>query len=352
MNSHDEPVPIFDIRMTTKQGWDWYCGDCNSHNIPLNPPVPTFIPAGPYGPNITGLENMHPCVIVEQFIPITMFAKIAQETNAYRGQCKQSAKHMDADEQDFYDSNEVTDEQVADFERDYDLPWEDQSIGSIIRYLGVHVGMAIRPRRSIADFWSKESFGCISPDTFGRYMSRNRFNLIKKYFYVNHATEEDFDQNGKLLNPWHKLRPFIVTVQENLLRNWNIGQFNSIDEGKIAYHGCCCPVLTFDRAKPIKWGMKVFMASCARTGYPWWLCPWSGESMRIPGESEDDYNDLTFGTRVVVAAAKHMPPQSHAFIDRYFTGIPAVKLCKQRHSVLVTGTIKSSLTDQVFLGRI
>ena len=63
--------------------------------------------------------------------------------------------------------------------------------------------------------------------------------------------------------------------------------------------------------------------------------------MRIPGESEDDYNDLTFGTRVVVAAAKHMPPQSHAFIDRYFTGIPAVKLCKERHSVLVTGTIKS-----------
>jgi len=57
VNSHDQPVPIFDIRMTTRQGWDWYCGDCNSHNIPLNPPVPTFIPAGPYGPNITGIEN-------------------------------------------------------------------------------------------------------------------------------------------------------------------------------------------------------------------------------------------------------------------------------------------------------
>ena len=85
-------------------------------------------------------------------------------------------------------------------------------------------------------------------------MSRNRFNLMKKYFYINHAKEEDFDAKGKLIDPWHKVRPFIDVLQENLLKNWNIGQWNSIDEGRIAYHGCCCPVLTFDRAKPIKWG--------------------------------------------------------------------------------------------------
>jgi hypothetical protein len=55
----------------------------------------------------------------------------------------------------------------------------------------------------------------------------------------------------------------------------------------------------------------------------------------------EDYQDLTFGTRVVLAAVQHMPRASHAFIDRYFTGIPALKLAKQRYGVLVTGTIKS-----------
>ena len=69
--------------------------------------------------------------------------------------------------------------------------------------------------------------------------------------------------------------------------------------------------------------------------------PWAGENMRIPGELDEDYRDLTFGTRVVLSPAKHMPPASHTFIDRYFTGIPAVKLAKQCHGVLVTGTIKS-----------
>ena len=288
VNAHDQEVPIWDVRITTKQGWEWFCGDCNNKRMPDDPPLPTFVPAGEFGPSIVGLENMHPCVVLEQFIPISMYARIAQETNAYRARCKQTSNNMDHDELDFYDNPKVTDEDISLFERDYELKWEDQSIGSICRYIGMHVGMAIRdgPRRTIEDYWSKESFGCLTPDNFSQYMSRNRFNLIKKYFYINHAQPNAFDDNGKLIDPWHKLRPFIVELQDNLLKNWNIGQWNSIDEGKIAYHGCCCPVLTFDRAKPIKWGMKVYMASCARTGYPWWLCPCAGENMRIPDELE------------------------------------------------------------------
>ena len=52
-----------------------------------------------------------------------MYAIIPQQTNTYR--CKQSAKNMDLDEQDFYGSNDVTDEHVAAFERDYYIALED-----------------------------------------------------------------------------------------------------------------------------------------------------------------------------------------------------------------------------------
>ena len=201
--------------------------------MPDDPPLPTFVPAGEFGPSIVGLENMHPCVVLEQFIPISMYARIAQETNAYRARCKQTSNNMDHDELDFYDNPKVTDEDISLFERDYELKWEDQSIGSICRYIGMYVGMAIRPRRSIEDYWSKESFGCLTPDNFSQYMLRNRFNLIKKYFYINHAQPNAFDDNGKLIDPWHKLRPFIVELQDNLLKNWNIGQWNSP-------HSCVC----------------------------------------------------------------------------------------------------------------
>ena len=341
VQGRDEPVPIWDVRITTKQGFEWVCGDCNSANMPPIRPLPTFVPMGPVGPNIPGLANMHPCVVLEQFIPMSMYARIAQETNAYRARCKESGKNADLDELDVYDAPGMTDELIQEHDRDYDVIWENQSIGSVVRYMGIHVGMAIRPRRNISDYWSKDSYGCLTADNFGRYMSRNRFNVIKKYFYINHAKEEHFDAKGRLLDPWHKLRPFIDVVQENLLKNWNIGQWNSIDEGKIAYHGCCCPVLTFDRAKPIKWGMKVFMGSCAKTGYPWWILPWEGAEMRIRGEDDWDYQHLNLGTRVVLNAAQHMPAHAHAFTDRYFTSFPTVKLAHERHSVLVTGTVKS-----------
>ena len=64
---------------------------------------------------------------------------------------------------------------------------------------------------------------------------------------VDTCEADDCDDNSKLKDPWHKLCPFITVLQDNLFKNWNIGQWNSIDEGKIAYHGCCCPVLTYDR---------------------------------------------------------------------------------------------------------
>ena len=40
-------------------------------------------------------------------------------------------------------------------------------------------------------------------------------------------------------------------------------------------------------------------------------------------------------------AAQHMPAQSHAFTDRYFTSLATVNLTHECHSVLVTGTVKS-----------
>ena len=54
----DGPVPIWDVRITTKQGYDWVCGDVNSSNMPPIPVHPTFVPYGQPGPNIPGLERM------------------------------------------------------------------------------------------------------------------------------------------------------------------------------------------------------------------------------------------------------------------------------------------------------
>jgi len=76
---------------------------------------------GPVGPNIPGLANMHPCVVLEQFIPMSMYARIAQETNACRARCKESGKNADLDELDVYDAPGMTDELIQEHDRDNDV---------------------------------------------------------------------------------------------------------------------------------------------------------------------------------------------------------------------------------------
>jgi len=103
------------------QGFEWVCGDCNSANMPPIHPLPTFVPMGPVGPNIPELANMYPCVVLEQFIPMSMYARIAQETNAYRARCKESGKNADLDELDVYDAPGMTDELIQEHDRDSDV---------------------------------------------------------------------------------------------------------------------------------------------------------------------------------------------------------------------------------------
>ena len=43
------------------------------------------------------------------------------------------------------------------------------------------------------------------PDAYCNCMSRNRFNLITKYMYLNYAAAEHFDTNGNLIDLYHKL---------------------------------------------------------------------------------------------------------------------------------------------------
>ena len=68
--------------------------------------------------------------------------------------------------------------------------------------------------------------------------------------------------------------------------NWFRGEYNAIDEGKVAYSGTMCPVRIYDPDKPIKHGIKFFCANDSLTGYCWGVEPYTGSGHRIKDESE------------------------------------------------------------------
>ena len=61
---------------------------------------------------------------------------------------------------------------------DCDLPWVPLSLGQTLRWFGMNVGMAIRPRHNMAAHWDNNCYGSLKPGEYGSFMSRNRFNLI------------------------------------------------------------------------------------------------------------------------------------------------------------------------------
>ena len=102
--------------------------------------------------------------------------------------------------------------------------------------------------------------------------------------YLNHAQQHHFDANGKLIDPYHKVRPLIDMCVKTWAENWVIGEFNSVDEGKVQYSGTMCPVRSYHPDKPIKHGIKFICANDSLTGYCWGLEPYAGAGHRVTGQ--------------------------------------------------------------------
>ena len=180
-NELDQPMKVWDAEVSCKGGYHWVMGDVNSHTFPDPPFPPTFVPNGTPGPNSPGLQHMHAVEVLERFLPLKFWAGFTQETNAYHDRCQKDPSNADPDEKDVETALNGQPYAKAGWQHDYDLAWVPLSLGQSLKWFGIHVGMAIRPRHNTASHWDTQSYGCLTPENYSNYLSRNRFNLITKY---------------------------------------------------------------------------------------------------------------------------------------------------------------------------
>ena len=336
-------IKIWDAEVSCRGGYHWVMGDVNSHTFADPPCTPTFVPNGTPGPNIPGLASMHAIEVLERFLPLKFWAEFSQETNAYRERCQQNPINADPDEQEVEIGLNGQPYAKAAWKCDYDLPWVPLSLGQTLRWFGMNVGMAIRPRNNTAAHWDANKYGCLTPDDYSKYMSRNRFNLITKYMYLNHAEAHHFDGNGKLLNPYHKVQPLIDLCKQTWYDNWTIDEFNSVDEGKVQYSGTMCPVRSFDPDKPIKHGIKIICANDSKTGYCWGVEPYTGAGHQIAEQKDDAfYDSLTIGERLVLYFASKSPSYTSFITDRWYTTPRLCEYMFDKFSCFLTGTMMAN----------
>ena len=110
---------------------------------------------------------------------------------------------------------------------------------------------------------------------------------------MNEATPDDYDDNGKLKDPSHKVRPFIDLLNANFMNFYMPGFHCTCDEQSVPYTGCCCPYLQYNPAKPWPWAIRIYSLNCAKTNFCWKFEIFTGKGHKFPGlsplEQKDQY---------------------------------------------------------------
>ena len=224
----------------------------------------------------------------------------------------------------------------------YDLQWRDRTVGSIVQQYGLQLAQARRPRASISHYWRTDTCGPLTPDNYGEFCSRNRFNLHQRFFYINAAQPEDFDDKGVLLDKFHKVRPVIDKYRGLFRANWSPEQHLAVDESIVAYKGKFCPCRIYMPEKPVKFGIKLYKL-CNQFGITLDCWPYGGTGSKFPGEPSwmDSFN---CGERIVMnfVHANCLSPGSVITGDRHFSSPTLAAILPNYFGVYYNGTVMAN----------
>jgi len=146
-------------------------------------------------------------------------------------------------------------------------------------FIGITLLMGLVKKPTIASYWCSD--GLLSTPAFRRFMSRDRYMLLMKFFhFVNNDNAPDpHDRNRDRL---FKIRPLIDDLNEKFCRFYTPDQVVALDESLILWKGR----LLFKQYLPAKrkrFGIKIYNV-CESTGYTY--------RFRVYTGAQDSANDI------------------------------------------------------------
>ena len=107
--------------------------------------------------------------------------------------------------------------------------WKNTSVPEMKNFLGLYFLTGILQKPSLSMFWCTRQ--SVETPSFARTMSRNRFELMKRYFHFSdNATSDKAD-------PLYKVRPVHDYVVKRFQDVYTPGKNISIDEAMMLWKG-------------------------------------------------------------------------------------------------------------------
>ena len=264
--SDDEEVQ-FDLskdtlRTMASTGWTVYEQEDSSQ---LTLDGATDLYDGEYGPTTSAVAFAeYPLGMFFYFLPKAMWIRIAEETNRYRAQIFERLVEERMRSQERRQSSNPNYEAESDDKIRQKLSkWKPVQAHEIVHYIGLLVARTLCPKRTaLAEHWATSEDGAVPRGTFGKFMSRQRFEDITRYLHFN-----DNSSDRRRYDKAWKVRPLLQVTQKTFNRGYRLGKYLSFDEGMVGSRHQYNPMRVYMSDKPTKWGTKFFMLCCAKTGY-------------------------------------------------------------------------------------
>lgn len=223
--------------------------------------------------------------------------------------------------------------------------WTDVTLEEIKAFLGIVINMGMNPKPEISDYFSTDWVDY--QPFFKDVLSKERFQQI---FWNLHVSPPPTGPINGSLTRSGKVRNVVLYLDQKFREYYIPSNKVSVDESTVGFKGRI-QFKVYNKDKPTKWGIKIFVLSESKTGYICALEPYFGKVTTDRMERQD----LGVTSRVVLHLVKKLNDSYgnieglHVFCDRYYTNLDLAAVLHQM-KVHLTGTImrnRVGLPEQV-----
>lgn len=206
----------------------------------------------------------------------------------------------------------------------------ETSVAEMKAYIGILFLMGVVQLPSYRCYWSKRRE--LRQQTVADIMTRNRYEILTKYFHVNDSTQNP-PRNSPRHDRLHKVRPVIENAKRQFPRHYKPHQNMAVDEAMIKFKGRCS-FLQYLPAKPCKWGIKSWALADSESFYLIDFDVYTGKS----NDAAPDNRPL--GTRVVTKLVEpYYKKKHHVYFDNYFTSVQLMEVLLKKKTY-ACGTVR------------
>ncbi|XP_029912593.1 piggyBac transposable element-derived protein 4-like [Myripristis murdjan] len=169
--------------------------------------------------------------------------------------------------------------------------WKPTMEEEMERFVGIHVGMGMCAKPSIANYWSRDSTQLNWTPNYGHVMSRNRYQLINSFLHFNNnemRRERGDDAYGALF----KIHPLTEAVLHNFMEEYYPHRDLAIDESMISFRGRVF-FRQYIPSKRVHFGMKSFVLTDALTNYTYLWYLYTGGAYNYDRDKGMGYSSVT-----------------------------------------------------------